>query len=112
MFEIIVRFRVLVLLVAALITAAFATQIPKLQREMTGLMVRTFEDAFRENPMPEEVRRVAAELRREGEVLWGGIDLLASDALEMEQALLHAVGARLTTRFQGFGMESYTTAFV
>ena len=90
-------------------------ELAKLQREMTGLIVRTFKDAFRENPMPEEFRRVAAELRREGqadEVRWGGIDLLSSDALEMEQALLHAVGERLKTRFQGFGMESYTTAFV
>jgi rubrerythrin len=93
-------------------------QLAKLQREMTGLMVRTFEDAFRENPMPEEFRRVANALREEGrvggasEVRWAGIDLLASDAREMEEALLHAVGERLKSRFQGFGMESYTTTFV
>jgi len=92
-------------------------QLAKLQREMTGLMVRTFEDAFRENPMPEEFRRVASALREEGrangasEIRWAGIDLLASDAREMEKALLKSVGARLKTRFQSFGMESYTTPF-
>jgi rubrerythrin len=93
-------------------------ELAKLQREMTGLMVRTFADAFRENPMPEEFRRVAAALRDEGraggatEIRWAGIDLLASDALEMEKALIQAVGVRLRGRFQGFGMESYTTPFV
>jgi rubrerythrin len=93
-------------------------QLAKLQREMTGLMVRTFEDAFRENPMPEEFRRVANALREEGrangasEIRWAGIDLLVSDAREMEKALLNAVSTRLRTRFQGFGMESYTTSFV
>lgn len=93
-------------------------ELAKLQREMTGLIVRTFADAFRENPMPEEFRRVASALRDEGravgasEVRWAGIDLLASGALEMEKALLHAVGERLKSRFQRFGMESYATVFV
>jgi len=86
-------------------------QLAKLQREMTGLIVRTFADAFRENPMPAELRRVAAGLHRDGAVLWAGIDLLASDALEMEKALLHTVSTRLQARFQRFGMESYATPF-
>jgi rubrerythrin len=93
-------------------------QLAKLQREMTALMVRTFQDAFRENPMPEEFRRVANALGEEGrergarEIRWAGIDLLASDAREMEEALLNSVRVRLKTRFQGFGMESYTTPLV
>jgi len=86
-------------------------QLAKLQREMTSLIVRTFADAFRENPMPEEFRKVAAALQRSGEVLWGGIDLLASDARALEKALMQAAGQRLQARFQRFGMESYTTPF-
>jgi rubrerythrin len=93
-------------------------QLAKLQRELTGLVVRTFQDAFRENPLPEEFRRVANALRSEGhangssEIRWAGIDLLASDASELEKALIKTVRERLKTRFQSLGMESYTTPFV
>jgi hypothetical protein len=86
-------------------------ELAKLQRELTGLIVRTFEDAFRENPMPAEVRRVAATSRRDLDVRWAGIDLLAGDSAELERALLRTASERLRKRFERIGMESYSPSF-
>ena len=87
------------------------SELARLQREIVGLIVRTFEDAFRENPMPAEFRRVAATLSRNLEVRWAGIDLLAGDAAQMERALIRTTGQRVRERFERIGMESYTPPF-
>lgn len=86
-------------------------ELSRLQREMAQLVIRTFQDAFRENPMPAEFRRVAAGRNGAVEVPWGGIDLLAADAQDLERALIRKVGERLAERFKRVGMGSYTPPF-
>jgi hypothetical protein len=83
-------------------------ELGRLQRELVSLVIRTLDDAFRENPLPAEFRRVAAELGGGAKIDWAGIDLLSADTVEIEQAVIRQVKERLRTRFQRVGMGSYT----
>lgn len=79
-------------------------EIERLQRELTGFIIRIFEEAFRDNPMLAEVRRIVTAGNGGAPALWNGIDWVRADAHELEQALIAAVVENLRIRFSKLGL--------
>lgn len=79
-------------------------ELARMQNEMTRLMLSTFAEAFRDNPMPAELRRAALSDLRAERPSWAGIDPLASEPSRIEATLERVVNARIRDRFTSLGI--------
>jgi hypothetical protein len=82
----------------------------RMQREIGGLMLRTFDAAFRDNPMADELGRVLR-ARNGGTVsTFAGIDPIASDPIVVAAALERVIVQRMRTRFKRLGIGYHAPA--
>jgi ferritin-like protein len=87
------------------------TQIERMQKEMSYHMLATFADAFRNNPMPAEMRRIEAAMGAADEPAeWNGADLAHMEPEQMEAVLADSVLKEFKTRLERIGIEYHTPA--
>jgi hypothetical protein len=82
----------------------------RLQRGMTALMMNTFADTFRDNPLADELRRVLGARNHGTELRWQGIDVLAGIPRQAEAELERVIAARIRARFSRLGIAYHATA--
>jgi hypothetical protein len=76
----------------------------RMQREIGGLMLNTFDAAFHENPMADELRRVLRSRHAGVAATFAGIDPVAADPAEVAAALAHMITKRMRWRFKRLGI--------
>jgi hypothetical protein len=83
--------------------------IERMQREMSYYMLATFADAFRNNPAPDEFRRLERELGGSAHgARWQGVDLAVMEPEAMEQVLADTVLKEFKVRLGRVGLEYQT----
>jgi len=87
-------------------------EIEQMQKDMSYFMLATFSDAFRDNPMREEMDRIEAEALggAERHAEYQGVDLAHMEPEEMEGVLADTVLKEFKTRLGRIGLEYQTPA--
>jgi hypothetical protein len=76
----------------------------RMQREIGGLMLKTFDAAFRDNPMADELRRVLRGRNGRAVATFAGIDPIGSDPIAVAAALERLIVKRMRHRFRRLGI--------
>jgi rubrerythrin len=84
-------------------------EIERMQKEMSYWMLATFADAFRNNPIPEEFKRLEREFGGEHHhARWQGVDLMDMQPEAMEAVLADTVLKEFKIRLGRIGLEYQT----
>jgi hypothetical protein len=75
-------------------------ELDRMQREIGGLMLKTFDAAFRDNPMADELRRVVLSRDGASTATFAGIDPIGSDPVEVAAVLERVIVGRMRGRFK------------